>query len=198
MLFSGLLPLTGGRGIIGIFGLKTLILALFGPIYWENFSVIFRFLDVWRFIWLYDMYNWWRGWGGGGMNIINVSPLHILGISIETFCGSHSFHTLPTLPFWNLLTPNKLTKFMKLGNMKPRCQRHCLTNHMITIHFSWRWRWIPRAGDHFSESSRNTSRPLPLLVRASQWGWGLANFPAVVFQQQGQGQGQWKSWRSAP
>ena len=63
MLFSGLLPLTGGRGIIGIFGLKTLILALFGPIYWENFSVIFRFLDVWRFIWLYDMYTWWRGWG---------------------------------------------------------------------------------------------------------------------------------------
>ena len=121
---------------------------------------------------------------GGGMNIINVSPLHILGISFETICGSHSFHTLPTLPFWNLLTPNKLTKFMKLGNMKPRCQRHCLTNHMITIHFSWRWRWIPRAGDHFSESSRNTSRPLPLLVRACQLEWvgrmRASRFPCCV------------------
>ena len=111
------------------------------------------------------------------------------------------FPYLTNTSFLNLLTPNKLTKFMKLGNMRPRCQRHCLTNHMITIHFSWRWRWIPRAGDHFSESSRNTSRPLPLLVRAcqSEWGgWGLADFPAVFCQQQGQGQGQWKSWRSAP
>ena len=142
----------------------------------------------------YDYMICTLGGGGGGGG-------YILGISFETFCGSQSFHTLPTLLFQNLLMPNKLTKFMRLGNMRPRCQRYCLTNHMITIRFSWRWRWIRRAGDHFSESFRNTSRPLPLLVRAcqSEWGgWGLVDCPAVFFQGQGQGQGQWKSWRSAP